>query len=307
MRARRTSAKGGVNLHVLVTGSAGRIGRKVVEDLLARGHTVRGFDRPAMPADCGHEHHPGDVRDIQAVRRAATGVDAVVHLAAIANDRRGAEDDVLTTNVQGTWNLLLACKEAGVGRVVMMSSINSLGNFGGHRPSKHLPIDDTYPHHPMTAYQLSKHLGEELCRAFSDAHALVTLCLRAVYVAFPDHYARWREHRGSWRREWGKGDYWAYVDIRDVCEAVARSLEVEGVSHESFILSAPDTTSEAPTAELVAEHYPDTVWTVDRETYLGADPFVSLLDCAHAQKVLGWRPSRSWRSLEGAAPSAPEE
>jgi nucleoside-diphosphate-sugar epimerase len=285
-------------LHVLVTGNAGRIGRNVVEDLVAREHTIRGFDRPAMPRDCSFEHHPGDVRDIHAVRRAASGVDAVVHLAAIANDRRGAEDDVLTTNVQGTWNLLLACREAGVSRFVLMSSINSLGNFGGHRPSKHLPIDDTYPHHPMTPYQMSKHLAEELCRVFSDAYGMVTLCVRAVYVAFPDHYGRWREHRGPWRREWGRGDYWAYVDVREVCEAVARSLEVEGVSHEAFILSAPDTTSDAPTAELVAEHYPDTPWVRDKDAYLSSGPFVSLLDCSHVQRVLGWRPSRSWRSEE---------
>jgi len=266
-----------------------------VRELMERGYRIRTFDRLAAHRDYSHDHCVGDIRNVLDIRRAVAGVDAVVHLAAIAHDRRGGDDEVFASNVQGTWNVLLACRESAVPRVVYMSSINSLGNFGGHRPSAYLPIDDAYAHHPQTPYQMSKHLAEELCRAFSDAYGLTTLCLRPVFVAFPETYARWREYRGPWRKEWGKGDYWAYVDVRDVCEAVARSLRVEGVAHEAFILAAPDTTIEVPTAELVAEFYPDTPWTVDRAEYLAEDPFRSLLDCSHAERVLGWKPARSWR------------
>lgn len=282
-------------MRVLVTGSAGHIGSAVVEDLESRGHVVRTFDRVGAPHTSTREHRVGDICDILSVRQAVPGVDAVVHLAAHAHDHRGAEDQVLASNVQGTWNVLLACKEAGVPRVVYMSSINSLGNFGGHRSAAYLPIDDDYPHHPQTPYQMGKHLAEELCRMFADAYGLVTLCLRPVMVAFPDNYARWREYRGPWRKEWGRGDYWAYVDVRDVCEAVARCLDVQGHSHACMILSAPDITMVVPTAELVAEYYPDTPWKVDKEAYFASDPFRALLDCSRAEEVLGWKPSRTWR------------
>jgi len=290
-------------LRVLVTGSAGRIGAEVVRDLGARGYTLRTMDRRAAARDSACEHYPGDVCNILDVRRAVSGMDAVVHLAAIASDRRGSEDQVLTTNVQGTWNVLLACQEAGAKRAVVMSSINSLGCFGGHKPAIRLPIDDTYPHHPMTPYHMSKHLLEELCRMFSHAHGIVTLCPRPVSVIGPEQYTRWREHRSMWRREWGRAEYWSYVDIRDVCEAVRRSLEVEDVLHECFLLAAPDTFSDTPTAELVAENYPDTPWAVDRDAYLARGPYVSLLDSRHVEEVLGWRPMCSWRD-EGTGDSS---
>lgn len=284
-------------MRVLVTGSAGRIGVEVVRDLTSRGYVLRTFDRQAAPPEACVDHCPGDVRDILDVRRTVQGMDAVVHLAAVPNDRRGGADDVLATNVQGTWNVLLACHEAGVKRVVLMSSINSLGNFGGHKPSAYLPIDDAYPHHPMTPYQMSKHLAEELCRMFSHAHGMITICLRPVGVTFPDQYVRWREQRSSWRREWGRIDYWSYVDVRDVCEAVARSLEADHIQHDCFILAAPDTFSETPTAELIAEHYPDTPWNVDRDEFLARSPYISVLDCSHIENVLGWKPMRSWREF----------
>lgn len=282
-------------MRILVTGSAGKIGAVMVRRLVQEGHTVRTFDRRLGPPEAT-DNHFGDIRNVLDVRRSVHGMDAVVHLAALAGDWGGASDEVLTVNVQGTWNVLLACKEAGVPRAIVMSSVNSLGNFGGHRPSAYLPIDDDYPHHPQTPYQMSKHLTEELCRMFSDAYGLVTLCPRPMFVAHPESYARWREHRGPWRRDWGKGDYWAYVDVRDVCEAVVRGLALEGVQHECFLLAAPDTTSDVPTAELVAEYYPQTPWKCDQDAYLRRHTYVSLVDCGHVERVLGWRPGRSWRN-----------
>lgn len=287
-------------MRILVTGSEGGIGRVLVPTLLAAGHDLRTFDRAARRGT-EVEHLPADLRDIAAVRRAVQGVDAVAHLGAIPSDDPGREDDVLSVNVQGTWNVLLACVEAGVGRVVAFSSVNALGNVGGHRPSASLPIDDAYPRHPMSAYQLSKHLGEEACRSFSAKHGLVTVCLRPVLVTYPDrHDAVWRGLSDEERVERGRTEYWAYVDARDVCDAVLRGLRVEGVSHDAFLLAAADTTALAPTAELVDRFYPSTPWpAVERDAYLAGDPRRSLIDYAHAAAVLGWSPRHRWRDARG--------
>jgi len=286
-------------VRVLVTGSAGHIGHWLVQALREAGHAVRTFDRAAQRPEEGSEHLPGDLRDAAAVRQAVQGVDAVAHLGAIASDRGGAPEDVLAVNVQGTWNVLLACAEAGVGRVVYFSSVNALGNFGGHRPSAYLPIDDAYPRHPMTPYQLSKHLGEETCRSFTNQHDIVTVCLRPMYVAAPDHYARWFSRNPEMRLEWGKGDYWAYVDVRDVCEAALLGLTAQNITHDAFLLAADDTTMDVPTAELVDQFYPETPWRIDRQTYLAGNPYRSLVDCTHAKEVLGWQPKHSWREAVG--------
>ena len=283
-------------MRVLVTGACGALGAPVIHELQVAGHEVVGLDRQGRPRGAVWEHWPADLRDILALRRAVVGIDAVVHMGAIANDRVGAADDVLNVNVAGTWNLLLASAEVGIRRVVYLSSVNSLGNFGGHRPAADLPIDDFHERHPMTPYQLSKHLGEEVCRAFTDMHGMTTICLRPVMVANPAWYARWHEAGPTRRSSWGRGDYWAYVDGRDVAEAVRLSLEVEGQLHDACLLAANDTTSDQPTAQLIAEHYPDAPWpTASLAEYVAEDPFRSLVDCRHALRLLGWKATRTWR------------
>jgi nucleoside-diphosphate-sugar epimerase len=280
----------------LVTGSEGGIGRALVPALVAAGHEPRTLDRVAT-SRCPHEHHPADLRDLLAVRRAVQGVEAVLHLGAVPNDDPDRADEVLTVNVQGTWNVLLACVEAGVGRLVAFSSINALGNVGGHRPSAFLPIDDAYPRHPVTPYQLSKLLAEESCAAFTRRHGIVTLCLRPALVAFPDrHYPAWRRASGEELADRFRHEYWSYVDVRDVCAAAILSLTAPGIDHGAYLLGAADAAAKTPTADLVARHYPDTPWpVVDRDAYLADRPFRSLLDCSRAASALGWRPRYGWR------------
>ena len=314
-------------MRVLVTGSAGRIGRWQVKALRNAGYEVRTLDRtaegkgksiPNTQRLTEGEHLPGDLRDIHTVRRAVQGMDAVLHLGALSSDRAGAAEEVLTVNVQGTWNVLLACVEAGVERMVYFSSVNALGCVGGHRPAGYLPIDDAYPRHPMSPYQLSKHLSEEACRSFTDKHGLVTVCLRPVFVTVPDHYDRWRNQRPLTQSDWASVEYWAYVDVRDVCAAAMLGLTAQNVTHDAFLLTADDTTQETPTAELVDRYYPETPWKAtlpqrgralaspqsDRDTYLAArdaylaaHPHRSLMDCSHAKEVLGWQPQHSWRDV----------
>jgi len=287
-------------VRVLVTGSEGHIGRVLVERLRAANYEIRTLDRAAQRKGDDWEHLPGDLRDISVVRRAVQGMDAVAHLGAIPGDRRGGADEVLAVNVQGTWNVLLACVEAGVGRVVYYSSVNALGNFGP-RQAAYLPIDDSYPRHPLSPYQLSKHLGEETCRSFSARHGIVTVCLRPVGVMDASAYTGWQEYTPEQRENSGKREYWAYVDVRDVCAATLLGLTVENVTHDAFLLTADDTSVATPTAELVERHYPDTPWPkIAMADYLADNPYRSLVDCTHAKEVLGWKPQVSWRATHAA-------
>src|SRR5438445_7587019 len=96
---------------VLVTGSAGRIGRAVVRELMARGHRVRGFDRLTTPGVA--EAIVGDITDAAAVRRAVAGVQTLIHLAATPDD-----DDFLTqlapNNIIGAYQNMEAARAARV-------------------------------------------------------------------------------------------------------------------------------------------------------------------------------------------------
>ncbi len=282
-------------MRLLVTGSNGFIGQELVKRLLAEGYTLRTFDRTASPAT-EWEHVAGDLRDVYTVRRLVQGVDAVVHLGAMSSDRRNAADEVLAVNVQGTWNVLQACAEAGVGRVVYFSSINALGCVGGHRPPEYLPVDDFHPRHPMTAYQLSKHLAEEVCRSYTERYGIVTICFRPAFVlntAQPIPW--WRRFPAEARVEWGKDELWAYVDIQDVCDAVLLALKAEGIQHDAFLLSAKDTSLDIPTAELVQKYWSHLPWRGDLAAYVADNPYRALIDTSHAAQALGWEAKRSWR------------
>ena len=284
-------------MRVLLTGSAGALGQHLVAALADAGHRVRTLDRTAATHPRAEDHHPADVRDVQAVRRAMQGMEAVAHLAAIPNDRKGQADEVLHVNVQGTVHVLLAASEAGARRVVFLSSVNALGNFGGHRPAMYLPIDDDYAPHPMTPYQLSKRLAEEACRSFTDSQGMTTICLRPVMIATEWYYRRRARFATADRAEWGRHDYWAYVDVRDVCEAVARAIEVEDPVHRCALLAADDTTLDVPTADLVDRFYAETPWRrTTREEYLRDAPYRSLIDCRAARELLTWQPRHSWRT-----------
>ena len=285
-------------MRILVTGSAGHIGREQVRVLREAGHEIRTLDRVAQKKSEVGEHFVGDLRDLDTVRRAVAGMDAIVHLGAIPNDRRGAEEQILSINVQGTWNILLACVEAEVGRVVNFSSINALGCVGERRTIDYFPITDALPHYPMSPYQISKHIGEELCALFAARHGIVTISLRPGFVATPENYKWFGGADPERSNPQGAAELWGYVDRRDVCEAARLALSLENVPNDAFLLFAADTNAKTPTQELLAAYYPDTPFVQDQSVYFAENPYRSLFDCSHAEAVLGWKPRYSWRNQE---------
>ncbi|MEA2532679.1 MAG: UDP-glucose 4-epimerase, partial [Actinomycetota bacterium] len=119
---------------VLLTGAAGRVGRAAGPALEAAGWTVRPFDLA----------FGDDLRDEQAVLRAAAGCDAIVHAGALAHDTAGTPADIVATNVLGTWHVLLGAEAGGAARVVYFSSAQVFGfaeREGDGEPA-YLPVDD---------------------------------------------------------------------------------------------------------------------------------------------------------------------
>jgi nucleoside-diphosphate-sugar epimerase len=151
---------------VLVTGSAGRIGRAVVSELRSRGRPVRGFD--LVPSTGADESIVGDLTDGAALRRAAEGAAVLVHLAATPDD-----DDFLTkllpNNIVGVYHALEAARLAGVRRVVLASSGQVMWwqRFTGPLPIR---VDD--PPTPRAWYAAAKLFQEAAGRAYAEGHGL---------------------------------------------------------------------------------------------------------------------------------------
>ena len=131
-------------MKILVTGGTGFLGRRVVDELNRRGHALRLLVRPTSSRERfpeGVEFAEGDVVDEPSLRRAAEGVDAVLHGAALVKIMAPAKafDAV---NIGGLENVLRAVESAGVGRLVYVSSFMALG------PTEGAPggvLDETAP------------------------------------------------------------------------------------------------------------------------------------------------------------------
>ena len=113
-------------MKVLVTGGTGFVGPKVVNAIVDAGHEVRVLERkPGTWQREGlrcQEAVQGDMTDAESLRRAAGGVDVVVHLVAIRQGSRSQFERVMT---QGTRDLIAASKDAGVRRFVLMSALGT--------------------------------------------------------------------------------------------------------------------------------------------------------------------------------------
>jgi nucleoside-diphosphate-sugar epimerase len=176
----------------LVTGGAGFIGSHIATALLQRGEKVRILDnfstgqRENVSAVEGAEVVEGDIRSYHIVRGVMSGVDFVLHEAALPSVPRSVCDPITSNdvNVTGTLNVLSAARDAGVQRLVFASSSSVYGTNAA------LPKRETMLACPLSPYAVSKLAGENYCRAFTQIYGFETVMLRYFNVFGPRQSSR---------------------------------------------------------------------------------------------------------------------
>jgi UDP-glucose 4-epimerase len=171
----------------LVTGGAGFIGSHLVEELLRRGERVRILDnfstgrRENLPPGDACDLVEGDVADPAIAVRAVAGCDFVLHQGAIPSVPRSIKEPLAThrANIDGTVNILVAARDAGVKRVVFAGSSSVYGN------SAVLPKREDMRPSPLTPYALQKLVGEQYCQLFTQLYGLETVVTRYFNVFGP--------------------------------------------------------------------------------------------------------------------------
>jgi nucleoside-diphosphate-sugar epimerase len=165
-------------VRVLVTGASGMLGRATATALLERGDEVTVLQRRPAGLPCAEVL--GDVADPSALRRAAHGQDAVVHLAAKV-DVVGRWPEYVRANVGGTRSVVAACRDAGVGRLVHVSS-PSVAHAGVALSG--VGAEPANPVHARGNYSRSKAVAEQEALA-ADTAGLAVLAVRPHLVWGP--------------------------------------------------------------------------------------------------------------------------
>lgn len=169
-------------MHALVTGGGGFLGRYIVEQLVARGDRVRSYSRNryAELDALGVEQHRGDLQDPDSLRAACHGVDVVFHVAAVAGVW-GPWRKYYGSNVDGTENVIAACRAAGVPRLVFTSSPSVV--FDG-QPHENADESLPYPERYLCHYPHTKALAEQAVLRANSAD-LATVSLRPHLIWGP--------------------------------------------------------------------------------------------------------------------------
>jgi nucleoside-diphosphate-sugar epimerase len=169
----------------VVTGGAGFIGSHTVERLRSQGQSVRVADDFSSGLKenvaSGVDVVEGDLADPAVAARAVQGATYVIHLAAIPSVPRSVKDPVRSNraNVDGTLNVLIAARDAGVKRIVFAGSSSVYGDAAV------LPKREDMRPSPLSPYALQKLIGEQYCQIFTRLYGLETVTTRFFNVFGP--------------------------------------------------------------------------------------------------------------------------
>ena len=287
-----------------MTGASGRLGQFVVRELEEAGHELVLMSRSRAAAGERWEWVEGDITQYHACRKAvSTGVEAILHLAAAPypTDHPDLErdsipfDSTMRTNIMGTYYLLRAAQQAGVGTFVMTGSICATGI--GFRisesafPIHYLPIDEAHPMSVEDSYAYTKLAGEELLASYTRAYGMRTYVLRAMGISPPERRSEIARSAGP-AQEWDEW-LWTWVGSEDVASAHRLLMERAGDLtdlHAVFFCAADDTTAVEPTRELVERFRPELLTRTGN-----LEGHASLVSNRRLRETVGWRPQTSWR------------
>ena len=302
---------------VLVTGGAGFIGSHLAERLLRDGVDVVVFDNldpyydvrlkrknlQAVEAAAGAEgagsyaRVDGDVTDLPALEATVREhrPDAVFHEAAQAGVRASVEDPYKPNrvNVEGTMNVLVTARDAGVARVINASSSSVYGTVA------YLPFDEHHPTRPVSPYGVSKLAAEHYCRVFCEVYGIPTVSLRYFTVYGPrmrpdlavPRFSK-RLLRGMPPVIFGDGEQTRdYTFVDDIVEANVRLLDQRvDLQGQAVNVGSSRRISINDLVEVLADLIGSQVDPVHEETAVGdaRDTWASIEE---ASRLVNYRPS----------------
>ncbi|TMP35841.1 NAD-dependent epimerase/dehydratase family protein [Pseudoalteromonas rubra] len=275
-------------MKVLVTGSAGRVGRAIYIKLM-REHQVVGLDK----TPCSTADFIGDIRDSELLSRALEGVEAIVHTAALHAPHVGLVDDdaFQSINVDATEQLALAGVKAGIKHFVFTSTTALYGHASTPSGRAGWITEHTQPQ-PKSVYHRSKILAEQVLQTISTEHRLPVTVLQ-MSRCFPepaDLMAIYRLTRG--------------IDARDVATAHLCAIQKRLTGFNRFIISGISPFSREDCERLyrdapavIAEKCPDLVSVFRERNWSLPNSLDRVYDSSAARQQLNWQPRHDFKRV----------
>lgn len=277
---------------IAVTGATGFLGRYIVDVLLARGAHVIGVVRnparvPELAAK-GVELRKADLAERDKLAAGFAGADAVVSNAALFALGNQRWEDHERANVEGTRNVMGACKDAGVRRVVQVSSVAVYGLFAKGRLHEDAPqLGADTRRLPWNVYPVSKALSEQeawrLARELDLALTTVRPC--TIYGAFDPNFMPLFRRVTSLPVSIRPVMRMSYVYAGDVAEGIALALE-----REASVGRAYNLTGDGETWQDLTDAWHANGGSIPRLALPIPIPLSPEFDSSRAKQELGWRP-----------------
>lgn len=291
---------------VLVTGGAGFIGSHITDRLIKDGHNVVVLDNLSTgkkeQVNKKAKFVKVDIKNLEEIKPHFKGVDYVFHLAARARIQPSIIDPAPTfhDNIVGTSNVLLAARDAKVKRVIYSASSSSYGD------QKTFPLHEKMVPGFKNPYSLSKYVGEELCKLFSNLYGIETVSLRYFNVYGPRQlvdgaYAtvvgiflqQLRENKpltivspGTIRRD--------FTHVSDVVEANMLAMKSKKVGKgELFNIGRGENYSINEVASLILSKLKGNKIYIPKRP---GETKITLANNKKAQTILGWKPKISFET-----------
>jgi nucleoside-diphosphate-sugar epimerase len=287
----------------LVTGGLGRSGRWIVDRLAGDyGVVCVDYEQPGfeVPERAHVDFRAADLADRGAALDLLADVDpdAVVHWAAIPSPTRHPGGEVFETNVLTAYNVLVAAGRADA-PIVWASSESTYGWAFAREKTlpQELPITESHPVRPEDPYGTSKVAGEEVAKMVARRYDVPVTSIRPSWIQYPGEYAC--RDVAAEGLEGGAGNFWSYVDVRDVASLVASALDSHVEGHHAVHAAAADNYLGRPTVEAVEAFF----GSVPADCSLEGE--ASALSTARAGELFGWAPAHSWREAADESVSTP--
>ncbi|NDA60506.1 MAG: NAD-dependent epimerase/dehydratase family protein [Chitinophagia bacterium] len=223
---------------ILVTGGTGLVGSHLLQQLVAAGKKVRAIYRsaiPVFPGADGVEWVKGDILDLISIEQALQGVQQVFHCAAIVSFNPKRKDEMHLMNVQGTGYIVNACLDAGVQKLLFVSSVAALGRI---RESE--PINESMNWSPETSnseYGKTKYLAEmEVWRGIAEGLPAVIVNPVIILGAGDWNGGSSKIFQSAYNEfPWYTSGSSGFVDVKDVARAMICLMDSDQTSKRYIV------------------------------------------------------------------------